>query len=233
VAARHETTAWHIEGLQLPKLGAIVPNMGTIGVGLSDALFTKTQQRVLGLLFGNPDRSYYANEIVRLAGSGIGAVQRELGKLASAGIIEVRRVGNQKHYQANRQSPIFDELRGIAVKTFGIADVLRSFLEPFTERILAALIYGSVAKESDTAGSDIDLMIVSSDLSYADLFTVLSEAEDKLGRSVKPTVYKPAEFQRKLKGDNAFLQRVMEQPVIYLIGSQDDLERTRKPHKDR
>ena len=207
--------------------------MGTIGAGLSDALFTKTQQRVLGLLFGNPDRSYYANEIVRLAGSGIGAVHRELEKLAAAGIIDVRRVGNQKHYQANRQSPIFDELRGIAVKTFGIADVLRSFLEPFAERIRAALIYGSVAKESDTAGSDIDLMIVSGDLSYADLFTVLSEAEDKLGRSVQPTVYKPAEFQHKLKGDNAFLQRVMEQPVIYLIGSQDDLERTRKPRKDR
>ncbi|MFC1657068.1 nucleotidyltransferase domain-containing protein [Candidatus Moduliflexota bacterium] len=207
--------------------------MGTIGVGLSDALFTKTQQRVLGLLFGNPDRSYYANEIVRLAGSGIGAVQRELEKLAAAGIIEVRRIGNQKHYQANHQSPIFDELRGIAVKTFGIVDVLRSFLEPFTERIRAALIYGSVAKGSDTADSDIDLMIVSSDLSYADLFTVLSEAEDKLGRSVQPTVYKPAEFQRKMKGENAFLQRVMEQPVIYLIGSQDDLERARKPRKDR
>ena len=200
---------------------------------MSDALFTKTQQRVLGLLFGNPDRSYYANEIVRLAGSGIGAVHRELAKLAAAGIIDVRRVGNQKHYQANRQSPIFDELRGIAVKTFGIADVLRSFLEPFTERIRAALIYGSVAKESDTAGSDIDLMIVSSDLSYADLFTVLSEAESKLGRPVKPTIYKPAELQRKLKEDNAFLRRVLEQPVIFLLGSHDDLKRTRKPRKDR
>jgi len=207
--------------------------MGMIGAGLSDALFTKTQQRVLGLLFGNPDRSYYANEIVRLAGSGIGAVHRELAKLAAAGIIDVRRVGNQKHYQANRQSPIFDELRGIAVKTFGIADVLRSFLEPFTERIRAALIYGSVAKGADTAGSDIDLMIVSSDLSYADIFTVLSEAENKLGRSVKPTVYKPAEFQRKLKGDNAFLRRVLEQPIIFLLGSHDDLKRTRKSRKDR
>jgi predicted nucleotidyltransferase len=207
--------------------------MGTISAGLSDALFTKTQQRVLGLLFGNPDRSFYANEIVRLAGSGTGAVQRELERLATAGIIEVRKVGNQKHYQANRQSPIFEELHGIAVKTFGIADVLRRFLEPFASRIQAALVYGSVAKGSDTAASDIDLMIVSSDLSYADLFTVLSEAENKLGRSVKPTVYKPAELQRKLKANNAFLQRVMEQPLIYLIGSRDDLERTRKSRQDR
>jgi predicted nucleotidyltransferase len=156
-----------------------------------------------------------------------------LERLTAAGIIEVRRVGNQKHYQANRQSPIFEELRGIAVKTFGIADVLRSFLEPFADSIQAALIYGSVAKGSDTADSDIDLMIVSSELSYADLFTALSEAESKLGRSVKPTIYKPAELQRKLKGDNAFLRRVLEQPVIFLLGSLDDLKRTRKPRKDR
>jgi len=220
-------------GLQLPTLGAIVPIMGTISVGLSDALFTKTQQRVLGLLFGNPGRSFYSNEIVRLAASGTGAVQRELEKLTAAGIIEVRVVGNQKHYQANRKSPVFEELHGIAVKTFGIADILRNFLEPFKDRIQAALVYGSVAKGSDTADSDIDLMIVSGDLSYADLFTALSDAESKLGRSVKPTIYKPAEFQRKLKGDNAFLRRVLEQPVIFLLGSHDDLKRTRKPRKDR
>ena len=207
--------------------------MGTIGSRLSDALFTKTQQRVLGLLFGNPDRSFYANEIVRSTSSGIGAVQRELEKLAAAGIIEVRRVGNQKHYQANRQSPIFKELRGIAVKTFGIADTLRRFLEPFVERIQAAMIYGSVAKGSDTAASDIDLMIVSSDLTYADVFSALSKAENELGRAIKPTVYKPAELQRKLKESNAFLRRVLEQPVIFLTGSHDDFQGTRKPRKDR
>jgi predicted nucleotidyltransferase len=226
---------WHpfIEGLQLPKLGAIVPNMGSITGGLSNALFTKTQQRVLGLLFGNPDRSFYANEIVRLAGSGIGAAQRELEKLSNAGIIEVKRVGNQKHYQANRRSPIFEELHGIAVKTFGVADILRRFLTPFADRIQTALVYGSVAKGSDTADSDIDLMIVSSDLTYHDLFASISEAENTLGRPVKPTVYKPAELQRKLNEGNAFLQRVLEQPVVFLIGSSSDFERTRKPRKDR
>jgi predicted nucleotidyltransferase len=213
-------------------MGAIVPNMGTISVGLSDALFTKTQQRVLGLLFGNPNRSYYANEIVRLAGSGTGAVQRELEKLSATGLIEVSRVGNQKHFRANHQSPIFEELHGIAVKTFGLADVLRRLLEPLADRIQAAFVYGSVAKGSDTAASDIDLMIVSSDLTYADLFAALSDAEDTLGRSVKPTVYKPAELQSKLKRDNAFLKRVFEQPVIFLIGSRDDLQGTRKPRKN-
>lgn len=212
--------------MKLPILGAIVPNMGTHGVGLSDALFTKTRQRVLGLLFGNPDRSYYANEIVRLAGSGIGAVQRELERLSAAGIVEVKRVGNQKHYRANRQSPIFEELHGIAIKTFGLADVLRETLDPLKDRIQVALVYGSVAKGSDTATSDIDLMIVSGDLTYADLFHVLSGAENKLGRAVKPTIYKPAEFKGKLLGDNAFLKRVFEQSVIFLIGSRDDINGT-------
>ena len=95
----------------------IIPNMGTTNDNLLETLFTKTQRRVLGLLFGNPQRSYYANEIMRHARAGIGAVQRELERLAAAGLLTVSRVGNQKHYQANRQSPIFDELEAIVLKT--------------------------------------------------------------------------------------------------------------------
>jgi predicted nucleotidyltransferase len=200
--------------------------MGSILSGLSDALFTRTQQRVLGLLFGNPDRSYYAKELVNLTGSGTGAVHRELKRLLEAGLIDVRKIGNQKHYQANRRSPIFQELRSIAVKTFGIADILLRCLEPFADRIQAAVIYGSIAKGNDTAHSDIDLLIVSNNLSYSDLFPSLSETENKLGRTVKPTVYKPAELHHKLREDNAFLNRLLEQPVIFLIGSDDVLKGT-------
>lgn len=207
--------------------------MGTMSAGISNALFTRTKQRVLGLLFGNPDRSFYAKELVRLAGSGTGAVQRELVKLTDAGLVEVKKVGNQKHFQANRKSPIFGELHGIALKTCGVADVLRQSLGPFLERIQAAFIYGSLAKGADTADSDIDVMIVSSDLSYFDLFATLSETEKELGRAINPTVYKPAELQRKLNADNAFLRKVLKQPLIFLFGSYDDLARTRKPSKDR
>ena len=218
--------------LQSPILGAIVPNMGTMNTGLSDALFTKTQQRVLGLLFSHPDRSYYAKEILRLTGSGTGAVQRELHKLTSAGLIEMKKVGNQKHYQANRSSPIFKELHCIVIKTFGVADILRRFLEPFSEQIQFALVYGSVAGGSDTADSDIDLMIVSRHLSYSDLFSTLSEAENKLGRTVNPVVYQPEQIQQKLNTDNAFIQKVLEKPVIFLIGSDDDIKGTRKPDRN-
>jgi predicted nucleotidyltransferase len=199
--------------------------------GLSDALFAKTQRRVLGLLFGNPDRSYFANEIVRLAESGIGAVHRELATLEASGLVTATRIGNQKHYQANRASPIFEELRGIVVKTFGVADVLREALAPLAARIRAAFIYGSVAKGSDTAASDIDLMVISNEATYSDLFALAAEAERRLGRKVNPTVYTPAELRKKVAAKNAFATRVLEQPKVFVSGSENDLRESRKSRK--
>ena len=121
--------------------------MGMNYTNTSDVLFTKVQQRVLALLFGQPDRSFYGNEIVRIAGVGVGAAVRELDKLATAGLINVSRIGNQKHYQANPASPIFEELRGIILKTFGVGDVLRQALMPIANSIKIAFIFGSVAKK--------------------------------------------------------------------------------------
>ena len=200
---------------------------------LSEALFAKTQRRVLGLLFGNPDRSFFANEIVRRAESGIGAVHRELATLEAVGLVTAIRVGNQKHYQANRASPIFKELRGIVVKTFGVADVLREALVPLAVKIRAAFIYGSVAKGSDTAASDIDLMVVGDEVSYSDLFALATEAERRLGRKVNPTVYTPAELRQKLAAKSAFATRVLERPKVFVIGSENDLRESRKSRKNK
>jgi predicted nucleotidyltransferase len=200
--------------------------MGTIEkrhTGLGEALFSKTQRQVLGLLFGNPDRSYYAKEIVRLAGVGIGTVQRELEKLSGAGLLSVKRVGNQKHYQADRQSPIFEELRGIVLKTFGVGDVLRLAMAAFADQIQVAFVYGSVAKATDKAHSDIDVMIISEELSYDRIFSALAPVESKLGRTVNPTLYKPSEFRDKLSADSSFLSRIVEQPKIFLIGTKNDI----------
>jgi len=208
--------------------------MGTAKkTSLADALFTKTQRRVLGLLFSNPNRSYYANEIVRFAGAGIGTVQRELERLAAARLVTVTKLGNQKHYQVNRQAPIFEELRGIALKTFGVADYLREALAPLVKHIYAAFIYGSVAKGTDTASSDIDVMIVSDKLSFPDAIQALTKAEHEIGRSVNPSVYGLNEWRRKLAEKGGFLQRVVEQPRIFLIGSDDDIPKPRKSGKDR
>ncbi len=210
----------------IPILGIMIPFMGMnkeTPFGIGDALFTKTQRQVLGLLFGNPDRTYYINEIVRKAEVGIGTVQRELEKLTAAGLLTVKKVGNQRHYQANPRSPIFQELRGIVLKTFGVADELRRALAPFSEKILVAFVYGSIAKGADTATSDIDLMVISGDLGYPEVISAFSNAEIKLGRAVNPTLYNPAEIRRKLAEDNNFLKRVTEQEKIILIGSEDDI----------
>jgi predicted nucleotidyltransferase len=191
--------------------------------GLADTLFAKVQQRVLGVLFGNPHRSFYATEIIGLARSGTGAVQRELRRLEASGLVTVRRVGKQKHYQANAGSPVFGELRALVLKTCGMADVLRSALAPLLPGIRAAFVYGSIAKGEDTAASDVDLMVISDRLTYGDLFAALEEASAQLGRKVAPTIYSAKELGRRVKQDNSFVTRVLGQPKLWLIGDERDL----------
>jgi predicted nucleotidyltransferase len=193
-------------------------------VSLSDALFPRVRQRVLGLLYGQPSRSFSTNEVINLVGSGRGAVQRELADLAGAGLLRVAVQGNQKQYQANSSAPVFNELRGLVLKTFGLADVVRHALEPLASQIAAAFVFGSVAKQQDTASSDIDLMVVSDTLGYADVFGALEEASLSLGRPLNPTVYTTAQFRKRSRQDNAFIQRVLAQPKLWLIGTQETLD---------
>lgn len=188
-----------------------------------DALFTKVQQRVLGIIFSNPERSFYGNEIIRLADSGTGAVQRELQRLQSAGLVTVERIGNQKHFRANRSAPVFEELRSLVLKTSGLADVVRTVLAPFAEQIDAAFIFGSVAKQTATTESDVDLMIISDVLTYPDLFAALEAASQRLDRVISPTLYTSAEFSKRVTRRNAFLTKVLAGPRIWLIGSDDAL----------
>ena len=162
---------------------------------LADALFTKTQQRVLGVLFGQPERSFYASELIRDAGTGSGAAQRELAKLEGSGLIAARRIGHQKHYQANAASPLYSELRNIVLKTVGLAEPLRDALKPLSKAIRAAFVYGSVAKATDQSASDIDLMIISDSLTYGDVFGALERVTRTLGRKVNPRCTPPPSFQ--------------------------------------
>ena len=197
--------------------------MGMMKCSVADALFSGLQQRLLAVLFGQPDRSFYGNELLRLTGTGRGALQRELEKLVSADLVTVTPVGNQKHYQANAAAPIFAELRGIVMKTLGLADVLRTALNAVSDRIELAFVFGSVAKGTDTATSDIDLMVVTETLSYADLFEGLAAAEQVLGRKVNPTLYTSAALAEKVRTENSFVLRVLSQPKIFLIGAEDVL----------
>ncbi|WP_255440606.1 nucleotidyltransferase domain-containing protein [Caenimonas sedimenti] len=192
-------------------------------ISLADALFPRVRQRVLALFFGQPDRSFFASEVMALAQSGRGAVQRELADLTAAGLLTVRAQGNQRHYQANASAPVFNELRGLVLKTFGLADVIRQALTPVLEQIACAFIFGSIARQEDTAASDIDVMVVSDALGYADLFGALEPAAISLGRPVNPTVYTRAEFMKRVRKDNAFLTRVLQQPKLWIVGSEETL----------
>ncbi|MFQ6006274.1 MAG: transcriptional regulator [Woeseia sp.] len=192
------------------------------GSALADALFTSTQQRVLALLFGQPDRSFFVTELMSLADSGRGAVQRELAKLAKSGLVTATRVGNQKHYQANHDSPLFEELCSIVEKTIGLKESIRAALEPLADKINLALIYGSIAKRSDTAASDIDLLLVSDELMLEEVYAALTPSEELLDRRVNPTLLTPKEFRQRRKNNRGFLSRVLGGPTITLMGSADD-----------
>lgn len=190
---------------------------------LSDALFTQTQQRVLGCLFGQAQRSFTVSELIQVTGAGSGAVQREVARLAGSGLLTVERIGNQKRYRANANSPIHDELAGIVRKTFGLASPLRDALAPLAAQIQAAFIFGSVAKGNDTAASDIDLMLVSDGLNYAEAMAALDPLTRQLGRPVNPTIYSRDEFRKRVQGNNAFVTRVLSQSRLWIIGGEDDL----------
>jgi predicted nucleotidyltransferase len=187
------------------------------GRPLADALFTKTQQRVLALLFGQPGRTFFIRELIERTGSGSGAVQRELARLVESGVVRLTIAGKQKRYEANRTSPIFDELRGIVTKTVGLADPIRAALRPLTRRIVLSLIYGSVAKGEARAESDVDLLVVAHDLPLEELFRRLAPAEKALGRKIHPTLYTPEEFEKRRRTGNAFLQKVLAGKHVVLM----------------
>jgi predicted nucleotidyltransferase len=209
----------------------------TEAISLSNALFSKVQQRVLALIFGQPERSFYLSEIVRSVHSGTGAVERELSRLLRSGLVTVERIGNQKHYRADPQSPIFAELRSLVIKTVALTEPIRKSLEPFSDNIKAAFVYGSVAKGRDTAHSDIDLMVIGDELSYSGLYAALQDLEDALGRKVNPTFLFLKDWRRKASKKGSFISKVDALPKIFVFGSQEDLSYeqrgTRQSRKDQ
>jgi predicted nucleotidyltransferase len=207
-------------------MGNIIPEMGKnmIDNHLFNGLFGKTRQAVLALLYGRADGSFYTKQILDAVKTGRGTVQRELKKLTDSGIIIREVQGRQVYYRANENCPIFNELKGIVRKTFGVADVLRQSLSPKREQVRLAFIFGSVARSADDRRSDIDLMVVGR-ISFRDVVSLLSPAEKKLGREITPVVYPAAEFKKKFKEDHHFIKTVLEEEKIFLIGDEDELGR--------
>ncbi|NRO99591.1 MarR family transcriptional regulator [Paraburkholderia sp. NMBU_R16] len=189
---------------------------------LGDALFTSAQQPLLACLFGRPDQWFHVKELIRLTHLGSATVQRELNRLEKGGLIETRRIANLKQVRACAGSPIFEELRLIVLKTFGVVEVLRSALSPLASEVKFAFVYGSVAQGSDRASSDVDVMLTSETLSYGQIMAALEPAEKQLGRAVQITQYTLDEFIERKRKHHPFLAEVLCQPKLMVIGTQDD-----------
>jgi predicted nucleotidyltransferase len=192
-------------------------------VSLSSALFSKVQQRVLALIFGQPERSFYTSEIVRNVDSGTGAVQRELSRLQRSGLVSVERIGNRKHYRANHESPIFSELQSLVIKAVAPTKPIKKSLEPYSDKIKAAFVYGSVARGRDTADSDIDLMVIGDDLDYAELYAALQHVEHALSRKISPTFLSAKDWRRKVSQKGSFINKTSARPKMFVVGSEKDL----------
>lgn len=200
--------------------------MGTTdsSAGLASALFSRVQLRVLGLFLGAPSRTYQVREVIKLVGSGRGAVQRELKKLTAAGILIASTTGARKTYQANLQSPIHDELSSIILKTVGLREPLRKALKKFAPNISLAFVYGSIAKGKDTAKSDIDLMIIGDGMAYSEIYGALQKAEKSLARPINPNLMNLTEWKKKAESKNPFVGKIIQQPKLYIVGTEDELK---------
>jgi len=191
---------------------------------LGTTLFARNRRAVLALLYGHPDEEFYLRQVIRASGGGVGGVQRELKQLTGAGILRRTVRGNQVFFQANADCPVFEEIKGLVIKTAGAAEVLRTALAPLADRIRIAFIFGSVARAQQRAQSDVDLLVVG-EVAFGEVVAALADAQERLRREVNPTVYPPQEFSRKLSTGHHFLRSVLKQEKIFLIGDQRELAR--------
>lgn len=190
---------------------------------IAGALFSKVQLSVLGLMVAQPERLFSISEIIQAAASGSGAVQRELARLTESGLVAISKSGKRKLYQANRQSPIFEELRGIFHKTVKLVDPLRAALTPYRSNIEVAFVYGSLAKGTETARSDVDLMIIGNGLSFGEVFTALHAAEKFIRRPIHPNLMTSEEWRQRRSRKSAFVSRIIEQPKLFVVGTDNEL----------
>lgn len=188
---------------------------------LGDVLFTETQRKLLSLLYGRPDRSYYLKELLRLTGMGVATIKRELDRMRAAGILRMNRIGNQHHYQADPQCPIHGELLTIVRKTLGFTEAIREALAPLADKISWAFVFGSAAGGTESAGSDIDLMIIG-EAEYAAVANALYPVQEALGREINPKIYRRDEWRGLLNSKDAFAAGVMARPRLDVMGSGDE-----------
>jgi len=187
-----------------------------------EALFPKTRQGILAALLMQPEKAWYVSELARRMGVPSSSLQRELQNLTAAGILKTHRQGRMVYYQANADSPLFPDLRGLLLKTAGLVDVLADALQPLAAKLPVVFVYGSMAAGNEQSDSDIDLMVVGT-VAPVELALPLRQARELLGREINPTVYHPAEFAKKRAARDHFLTRVLDKPKLFVVGNRHEL----------
>ncbi len=198
--------------------------MGTKTKDISAALFPGTKRKILALFFLNPDQEYYFSEVVRLTGTRQGVIQRELKSLTDAEILTSEKRGRQKFYAVNRKHPIFQDLRNIIFKTYGVIGKIREALDPAGGQIKVAFVYGSFARGEEVSSSDLDLFVIGN-IGLDDLVSALSSVEQAIGREINPTLFSAAEFKKKWSEKNHFIRSVANAEKEFIIGSEDEFRR--------
>ena len=191
-------------------------------MSLSSALFTSSQSQVLGWIFGHPEREFHFSELLRLTQLSSASLQRELNRLSESGIVNSKKFGNLRIFKANQKSPVYQELHSLVKKTLGIDHEISLALVPLQQNLEHALIYGSVAKNTDTASSDIDLMLVGKNLRLSKILDLLTPVESKIGRKINTTCYTPKEFESRRAERTSFVNKVLALPTIVVYGAAID-----------
>jgi len=202
-------------------------------MSIASSLFSDSQTRLLPWLFGQPERSYHLSELRRLTALGSASLQRELNRLEESQLVQSTRVGNLRCFQANAQSPVYAELVALTRKTMGAAPLLQQALQPMAANISTAFIFGSVAKSTDTANSDVDVLLVGDGLVLSDILQLLLPIETLLGRKINPTCYTPREYAKRLAAPDSFVIRILAQPTLPLIGDVYATQRSGELGSDR
>lgn len=188
-------------------------------MSVSDLLFPNQYRRkVLARLFMNPHVSLHLRELARVTGASAGTLKKELDALTAVGLLHLQRVGNQSQFRANTEHPVYPELLALIGKTTGLHDVLAQAFAPLGREVELAFVFGSVASATDTAHSDVDVMVIG-EATFGQVVSALFEAQQTLGREINPKVMTRLEWRQKQTEGNAFVSEVMEKPKIAVVGT--------------
>lgn len=188
---------------------------------LAQLVCSRVRAEIFRVLFGLRSGEVHLREIQRQAGLAIGTVRQDIEKLVKLGLVTRRKDGNRVYYGANPAHPLSNDIRGMVLKTAGLADVLSDALTH--ESIRCAFVFGSVATGTAVAESDIDLMVIG-DLGLRKVTELLSDAGQKLGREINPHVFSAREWGRRIREHDHFLNSVKQSPKIFVVGSERELE---------